>query len=91
MEHTRGNKRSVEAVMNHQHILDLFPNEKVQPSRDVLVYLGNLLKSMWSAKLAKDFPEREIVVDFSEEPHEDLLDYQITFYHNPQQNKPVKL
>jgi hypothetical protein len=89
MEYTQGNKRSVEAVMNHQHIIDLFPNERVQPSRDMIIYLGNLLKSMWSAKLARDFPDRDIVVDFSEEPCEDLLDYQITFCHNPQQNKPV--
>jgi hypothetical protein len=88
-EYTQGNKRSVEAVMNHQHITDLFPNEQSQPSRDMVIYLGRLLKSMWSAKLARDFPNREIIVDFSEEPYEDLLDYQITFYHSPKQDKPI--
>jgi hypothetical protein len=81
IEHTQGNKRATEAVMNHRHILDLFPNERTQPSREVTIYLGQLLKDMWQVKLKRDFPDRTIIVEFLEAVGEDLLDYQITFYH----------
>src|SRR4051812_43508322 len=52
MQGAGGNKRAVEAVMNHRHVLDLFVSE---PSREQVVYLGRLLREMWAAKLARDF------------------------------------
>jgi len=80
LDSTRGHKKSVEIVMNHQHILQLFQNESDDPSEDLIVYLGRLLRDMWSCKLARDFPERNIVVSFPEEKVGDLLNYEITFY-----------
>lgn len=78
MQQTSGNKKAVEAVINHCHVLDLFAGSR--PSRDQVVYLGRLLKEMWTAKLKWKFPEKRIVVSFVEEPSEDLLDYEVTFY-----------
>ncbi len=84
MESTRGDKRSVEDVLNHTHIQDLFPNVLDQATEDHIIYLGRLLKEMWSCKLARDFPKRRIVVSFPVEGINDLLDYEISFYqeHN---------
>lgn len=77
-----GNKQAVEEVMNHRHILDLFWVPERQPTREQIVYLGRLLKEMWTAKLHRDFPARRIVLSFSEEPCGDLVDYIITFFQD---------
>ncbi len=77
MEQTGGDKRAVEAVLNHRHILDLFAG--AQPSREQVVYLGRLLREVWAAKLARDFPDRRFVVSFPEEECESLLDFEVSF------------
>ncbi len=82
MEQTGGNRKAVEAVMNHRHILDLFPNVAEDPSRELVVHLGRVLKDMWSSKLRRDFPSRNVTVSFPEEGNEDLLDYEITFFQD---------
>lgn len=74
---TAGDKRAVEAVLNHRHILDLF--QFAQPSREQVVYLGRLLREVWAAKLTRDFPGRRFVVSF-EEGCDSLLDFQVYFY-----------
>jgi hypothetical protein len=89
MEQTRGDKRSVETVMNHRHILDLFCGPELRPSREQVVYIGRLLKDMWEAKLKCDFPARRFVVSFPEEPCEGLLDYEITFYQERESQQPT--
>jgi hypothetical protein len=81
MEQTHGHKRSVEAVMNHQHILDLFPSTKIAPTREQVLFMGRMLKDIWQTKLNRDFPTRRIRVSFPEDESEDLLDYEITFFH----------
>ena len=70
--------RAVEAVLNHRHVRDLFAG--TQPSREQVVYLGRLLREVWAAKLARDFPDRRFVVSFPEEGCEGLLDYEVSFY-----------
>lgn len=80
---TRGSRKALESVMNHRHLLDLFPSAPTEPTRAQIVHLGRALKDMWSSKLRRDFPSREIVVTFREEGIEDLLDYQITFFQQP--------
>lgn len=84
MDSTKGDKRAVQVVMNHQHILDLFGDQALSPTRDQVVYLGRLLKDVWSAKLKRDFPGWVVVVSFPEEHCEDLLDYEITFFREPE-------
>ena len=81
MEQTGGHRPSVERVMNHIHLLDLFGCNDQTPSDDLLVHLGSLLKDTWSTKLARDFPDRRVVVRFPLETVDDgSSDYQIAFF-----------
>jgi hypothetical protein len=81
LKQTCGDKTRVEAVMNHQHIVDLFSRSHHEtPTRDVVLYLGRLMKEIWQVKLNHDFPSRKITVSFHEDEQKDLLEYQITFW-----------
>jgi len=85
MKSTKGNKTAVEKVMNHRHIVDYFPNSpKPQPTKEQMVYFGNYLKELWDCKLKRDFPERNIVVEFfeGEDVVDDVYDFEILFYQN---------
>jgi hypothetical protein len=84
MRQTGDNLRAVESVMNHRHILDLFCDRDAPPSRDQIIYVGRLLKEIWGAKLQRDFPDRRFAVSFPEEPSDDLLSYEITFFQDPE-------
>lgn len=83
---TNGDKTSVQAIMNHKHILDLFPNTEVDPTRDQVIHLGRKLKEMWQAKLNRDFPDHKITILFPEEEFDDLLSYEITFLISPEED-----
>src|SRR5882724_9427403 len=52
----RGDRSAVEAVMNHQHILDLFHHASDDATADQLIYLGRVLKNIYTVKLKHDFP-----------------------------------
>jgi hypothetical protein len=80
MAKTKGDKTSVEAVMNHRHVLDLFCTADPEPTREVVLYVGRLLRDTWQAKLNRDFPGRKIRVSFPEDYCEDLLQYELTFF-----------
>ncbi|HUK46455.1 MAG TPA: hypothetical protein VLW06_02640 [Terriglobales bacterium] len=80
MEQTNGDKAAVEAVMNHEHILDIFSNASIKPSQSMVLYVGRLLKDIWDAKLKRDFPARRITVSFPEGPFEDPLQYEVSFF-----------
>jgi hypothetical protein len=80
MEQTKGDKAAVEAVMNHQHITDIFYNAEPKPTREVVLYIGRLLKDVWQTKLNRDFPNRKITVSFPEEHQDDLLHYEVSFF-----------
>jgi hypothetical protein len=67
--------------MNHRHILDLFSSDESEVPRELVLYLGRLLRDMWACKLKRDFPERDIVVSFPDEHYDDLITYEITIYH----------
>jgi len=78
---TKGDRKKVEAVMNHQHIVDLFSRSHHEPpSREVVVYVGRLMKDILQTKLTHNFPDRTITVIFAEDGVNDLADYQITFF-----------
>lgn len=83
MGQTGGNRRAVEAVMNHVHITDLFGNPALVPTRPQILHIGRKLKDIWACKLRRDFPGRSFAVSFPEEPEDDLLDYQVTFFQAP--------
>ena len=82
MEAVGGDKTKVEALANHQHIVDLFPNSVFQPSDEVVLYLGSILREMWSSKLRSDFPTREFVVEFPYGEAAGVTNCEITFYQH---------
>lgn len=82
LEQTKGNKKAVEGVMNHRHVLDLFPSDYANATRDQIVYLGRLLREMWETKLRRDFPQKTFVVSFAGDAAEDLLGYEVTFFQD---------
>ncbi|MFT0211502.1 hypothetical protein VQ643_02665 [Pseudomonas sp. F1_0610] len=73
----------IEAVINHVHILDLFPRDDIQENITYLqiAHLGKALQRCYQAHLQLAFPDREFDVFFNgDEPDLDLLDYQLSFY-----------
>lgn len=78
MAQVGNNKGAVEAVLNHVHICDLV-HKPGSPTDAQAIYLGRLLKEMWEAKLAREFPDRRFVVHF-EEQGESSYDFELTFH-----------
>ena len=74
-----GDIAKIEAMMNHVHILDLFVGSEYQPNKPLLLKLGQVLKDMWSCKLAHEFPSMGFTVELDVEA-EDLADLTLTFY-----------
>jgi hypothetical protein len=79
MASTNGDRRAVEAVLNHTHVADLFRPDGIEPTREQVVHLGRVLRDMWAAKLARDFPGRRFVVTFPEDGCPALVDYEVSF------------
>jgi len=86
---TAGNRASVEAVMNHRHILDFFSVPEKSPTAIQLRYLGRMLQKIWRAKLKQDFPDRTFEVSFGDEDlkPDDWLEYEVTFWQRS--NEPT--
>jgi hypothetical protein len=80
--HCGGNRRDIESVMNHLHIADTHQGGSTGISSERLVYLGCVLRDIYTAKLAWQFPERRFTVCFDDSASEDLTDYQLTFFQN---------
>ncbi len=80
MDPCQGDRRRVEAVMNHVHILEYFTHPYGSATAEQIVYLGRLLKNIWQTKLAHDFPSRQFVVSFPEGPFDNLMDYEVTIW-----------
>ncbi len=80
-ESTNWNLTAIESVINHLHILDLFPNDS-EATKEQIIYLGGNLKKMWEAKLAFDFPSAQISVifDYDKDDPDGLLGFEITFF-----------
>jgi hypothetical protein len=74
-----GDRRRVEAVMNHLHIADVHSHGCEDINRERVVYLGRVLSEMYLAKLAWQFPSKHFDVLFDESYAESLTDYEITF------------
>ena len=76
---TNRDRRSIEAVMNHVHAIDIHCNEP-DPTEAQLRYLGRVLRDIHEVKLKSDFPHLGFVVAFNDEPGLDPADYQLTFW-----------
>lgn len=79
LRHTKGNKKSVEWVVNHIHIQDIHGMGSTA-TPEQLIYLGRALKDMLICKLLRDFPDKQFVVEFIEDNIENLADYQVSFF-----------
>jgi hypothetical protein len=75
-----GDRKAIEAVLNHLHIADIQHYGCEDISRERILYLGRLLREIYEAKLAWQFPKRRFEVCFYEPDTEDLFDYEITFF-----------
>lgn len=72
-------RESVEWVMNHLHVCDLFVSDDGTP--DKLFALGLVLKEMWEAKLKWQFPDTSFEVELYVPPDQtDELQYQLSFW-----------
>ena len=74
-----GDRRRVEAVMNHLHIADIQHHGCEDLTRERVVYLGRVLSEIYRAKLAWQFPSKRFEVHFDDSPAEHLTDYELTF------------
>jgi hypothetical protein len=74
-------------MINHRHITDIFLNSEFKPNRDIVLYVGRLLKDTWQTKLNRDFPDRKITVSFPEDFSEDLVEYEISFFQETHETK----
>jgi hypothetical protein len=77
-EEGRGSdKRGIEATVNHLHIADLHCGSE-DITRERILFLAEVLKEAYSAKLAWQFPDRPCLVElFEPEDRNDLVGYQI--------------
>ena len=82
MNNCSGDRRCVEATANHLHLLDLHYVGSPDANIERIIYLGNVLKDIYQTKLAAQFPDRNIVVEFYEPPDKELQAYQLTFYQH---------
>lgn len=80
MVRCNNDRTAVESMMNHRHIVDLFPNSEFPPTKEIVLHLGRLLKDLWTCKLAREFPDSRVTVEFAETASDDLLSYVITLF-----------
>jgi hypothetical protein len=74
-------RQSVEAMVNHEHLADFHYLGCPDCSSDKLRALGRILKEIYEAKLAWQFPDKKFCVSLYEpEDPEDLRAYEITFW-----------
>jgi hypothetical protein len=60
----RGNRRAIEAVMNHLHVADIQYHGCEDLSHDKVVLLGEALRDIYEAKLRWQFPRKPCTVSF---------------------------
>jgi hypothetical protein len=90
MKVCHNDKTKVESIMNHLHIADLFPNSKFKPTKEVIRYLGMVLKEMWSCKLATDFPALRAKIQLSGKDDPELSMFRITFFQSRKRKRNEK-
>lgn len=80
-ENCAGNRKCVEAVLNHLHIADIQHYSCEDLSKDKIILLGDTLKEIYEAKLQWQFPNKPCKVSFHKpDDDNDLLAYEITFW-----------
>ena len=83
----------IESVLNHFHILDFWGTDQKrdEATYDQIVYLGNKLCEIYSAKLKVEFPEKQFTFSFNgNEKLEAYDEYEITFYQEENLSRKTK-
>ena len=76
-------KKGIEALVNHLHILDIQnPGDWQDVNETQVRFLGETLRDAWAAKLAIDFPNKTFTVEFIEGSAFNLMAYQVLFYQS---------
>lgn len=73
-------RKSAEAVINHLHIAAIHCHDLSGCTAGHALYLGRVLREIYQAKLAWQFPARRFEVVFDESERENVMAYEITFY-----------
>lgn len=74
-------RKGIEAVLNHLHIADIQSAGCVETTVDRIKFLLPILKEIYEAKLAWQFPDRPCTVyTYEPEKASDLIGYQFTFW-----------
>jgi len=75
-----GDRRAIEAVMNHLHISDIHYGCE-DFTLDKILILGSVLKEIYEVKLKQEFPDRSFEVSFLQpEDPENIDDFEISFW-----------
>ena len=76
-------KKGIEALVNHLHILDIQnPGDWQDVNETQVRFLDQTLRDAWAAKLAIDFPNKTFTVEFIEGSAFNLMAYQVLFYQS---------
>lgn len=78
LQATNGDKTATERVVNHEHFWHLLQSSP--PTTEAVMHWGTLVREMWIAKLARDFPERRFEVELHSGLDVKIMDHQITFW-----------
>ena len=79
LNHYDGDKSKVVAMLNHEHLIDLFRLRHKPGDDQQITYLATVIVDMWAAKLRQDFPSRCFEVELDRTGSE-TWDWEITFY-----------
>jgi len=83
-----GDKKIVEATVNHLHIADIQECGCKDISEDKIIFLGKVLREIWEAKLRWQFPDRPCEFEFYEpKDRTNLLEFQLTFWQKKHEQK----
>lgn len=85
MKSMAGDCARVEAMLNHLHLIDLFTGLDYPPSGPLLLRLGQILKEMWSCKLAQDFPDKFFEIHLTS-GGEEMTNLELTFFQSSEMN-----
>lgn len=64
-EELRGDRQRIEAVVNHEHLADLYLNSSSRPDRRFDEALARVVARCWRAALAEAYPERSFAIEIS--------------------------
>lgn len=77
-EKFKGNVKSIEEMLNHHHLFDVFGLKQGTPEQ--ILFLGRKLKELWFLKLTRDYPDKKFIVELDKKFDQETDNPEITFY-----------